>query len=107
MKNNFADMKNKLASPPALSFLKFGKRFIVETNESAVVVRADLPQMERRKQPSHYVWKSHDEPERKYSSRKREYLAVILGQEKVQAYLLSSEPFTLVADHQALQYIFR
>ena len=45
--------------------------------------------------------------EKNYSTCEREALAVMFALKKFRVHLLSAEPFTLVTDHQALQYAFK
>lgn len=45
--------------------------------------------------------------ERKYSACQRELLAVIFALQKFRVYLISTEPFKLVKDGQALSYAFK
>lgn len=101
----FGDLKEKLTSPPVLSFPEFDKPFIVETDVPSVAVRAILLQkkLDGKVHPIQFGSRTMNAPERSYSACEREALAVVFGLKKFRVYLLSSEPLTLVTDHEALQ----
>lgn len=92
-----------------LSFPKFGKPFNVETDESAVAVGAVLSQKKEYEKIHPIQFGSHtmNAAEPSYSAIQWEALAVLLVLKKIRVFLLSTEQFTLVTDHQAFQYAFK
>ena len=95
----FEGLKLKLTTPPVL----------VETDASSVAVGAVLAQKKEDKKthPIQYASRTLSQAEREYSACEREAIAVIFALKKFRVYLLSSDSFTLVMDHQALQYAFK
>lgn len=55
----------------------------------------------------YYASRTMNSAERNYSACEREALAVIFALKKFRMYLLSTEPFKLITDHQALREAFR
>ena len=109
MQEAFEEVKKKLTSPPVLAFSDFEKSFVVETDASSVDVGAVLAQHKEdgKCHPVQYASRTMNDAEKKYSACEREALAVILALKKFRVYLLSTQKFILVTDHQALQYAFR
>lgn len=95
-----------LTSPPVLAFPDFEKSFVVETDASSVALGAVLSQRkdDEKFHSVQYGSRTMNDPEKKYSACEREALAVILALNKFRVYLLSTQKFMLVTDHQALQY---
>lgn len=105
----FDDLKGKLTCPPVLSFPEFDNMFMIETDGSSVAVGAVLSQkkLDVKVQPVQFGSRSMNAAECNYSACEQGALAIVFGLEKFRVYLLSSEQFTLVTDHQALQYAFK
>lgn len=105
--NAFSTLKNALTSAPLLAFPDFEAPFIVETDASATAVGAILAQkQDGLVHPIQYASRTLNDAERNYSACEREALAVIFALRKFRIYLLSSQPFELITDHQALRYAF-
>ena len=109
MQKAFERLKFKLTSPPVLAFPDFDQPFVVETDASSVAVGAVLTQRkeDKRVQPIQYASRTMTSAERNYSACEREALALIFALKKFRVYLLSTQRFTLITDHQALQYAFK
>ncbi|CDF33201.1 unnamed protein product [Chondrus crispus] len=109
MQEAFDELRIKLTSPPVLAYPDFEKAFVVETDASSVSVGAVLAQKKEdgKIHPIQYASRTMNTSERKYSACEREALAVIFALKKFRVYVLSSTPFKLITDHQALSYAFR
>lgn len=104
----FDTLKFMLCSAPVLSFPDFNRPFTVETDASSSAVGDVLAQRSDGKlHHLQYASRSLNSAEKNFSSCKREALPVIFALKKFRVYILSSEPFEQVTDHQALQYAFR
>ena len=100
------ELKLNLTSSPVLAFPEFELPFVVETDASSVGVGAVMAQRkeDRKVHPIQYASRKMTSAERKYSACEREALAVIFALKTFRVYLLSTQRFTLITDHQALQY---
>ena len=109
MRVAFDTLKERLTSPPLLAFPDFDAPFVVETDASSVAIGAVLAQKKEdgKVHPIQYASRTMTAAERNYSACEREALAVIFALKKFRVYLLSSIPFTLITDHQALRYAFQ
>lgn len=108
MDKAFHLLKISLSSPPVLAFPNFEKPFGVETDASSVAVGAVLTQKDDdgKTHPVQFASRTMTVAERKYSACEREALAVIFALRKFRLYLLSTEPFILMTDQQALKSAF-
>lgn len=104
----FEKLKEALISPPVLSYPDFEKPFIVETDASKVAVGAVLCQRgeDGKVHPIEYASRTMTAAERGYSACEQESLAVVFALRKFRLYLLSSIPFELITDHDALRFAF-
>ena len=109
MTDAFNTLKEKLTTPPVLSFPNFDDQFIVETDASNVSVGAVLSQKKEdgKVHPIQYASRTMTKQERNYSTCERDALAVIFALKKYRVYLLSSLPFKLITDHMALRWAFQ
>lgn len=109
MREAFVELKEKLTSPPLLALPDFDEPFVVETGASSIAVGAVLPQKKEdgKIHPIQYASRTMTSTEKNYSACEREALAVIFALKKFRVYLLSTQKFTLITDHQALQYAFK
>lgn len=92
-----------------LPFPDFGSPFIVETDASSVALRAVLAQ-KKKDGKIHRVRhgsRAMNSEEGNYSATERTTLAVIIALSKFKLYLLSTEPFKLIAGHHGLSYSFK
>lgn len=105
----FEALEVKLTSPPVLTFPYFEQPFVEETDASSVAVGAVLAQRkwDKRVHPIQYARRTMQSAERKYSACEREALAAIFALKTFRVYLLSTERFTVITDHQPLQYSFK
>lgn len=105
----FQDLKRKLTTPPLLAFPDFDLPFIVETDASCLSLGAVLAQKKEddKIHPIQFASRTMTISEKKYATCEREALAVIFTLKKFRVYLLSSIPFTIVTDHQALGHAFQ
>lgn len=109
MQTAFERLKEKLTTPLVLAFSDFDAPFVVETDASSVVLGAVLAQKkdDGKVHPIQYASRTMTETEKRYSTSEREGFAVVFALKKFRVYLLSDIPFTVLTDHQALQYAFR
>ena len=109
MRTAFRELKQRVTSPPLLALPKFDEPFVVETDASNVAVGAVLAQKKEDKKvhPIRYASWTITETEKKYSTCEKEALVVIFALKKFRVYLLSTQKFKLITDHQALQYAFK
>ena len=109
MMASFEELKQKLTSPPVLSFPDFDQPFIVETDASNLSLGGVLAQKKEdgKIHPIQFASRTMTDAEKKYSTCEREALAVIFALKKFRVYLLSSTPFTVITDHQALRHTFQ
>lgn len=104
----FIALKEAMTQPPVLAFPDFSKPFVVEADASAVAVGAVLSQQQtdNRVHPIQFSSRTMTRAERGYSACEKEALAVIFALRKFRVYLLSSDPFTVYSDQQALKAAF-
>ena len=109
MRSAFEVLKQKLTTPPLLSLPDFDVPFVVETDASSVAVGAVLAQKKKdgKIHPVQYASRTMKKTERNYSACEREAFTVIFALMKFRVYLLSTQRFLLITDHQSLQYAFK
>ena len=109
MQSWFEELKRKLTTPPFSDLPDFDVTFVVETDASSVAVGAVLAQKKKdgKIHPVQYASRTMNKTERDYSDCEREALAVIFDLRKFRVYLLSTQRFLLITDHQSLQYAFK
>ncbi len=109
MQSAFEALKDILTTSPVLGYPDFDKKFIVETDASAVALVAVLSQEDDdgSVHPLRFASRTMNTTERNYDVCEREALAVIFALKKFRVYLLGSEKFTVISDHQALLYAFQ
>lgn len=92
-----------------LPFPEFDEPFIVETNATKVAVGAVLSQKKTdgKVHPVQFWSRSMNAAEHNYCTCERKALSAVFDLKKLQVHLLSCNLFTLVTDHQALQYAFK
>lgn len=102
-------MKEKLTTPPVLPYPNFGKPFVLETVPSLVAVGAVLVQKQGdgKVHPAQFASWTMNLAAKNYSTCERGALGVVFALRQFRVYLLSSKPFKVVTDHQALSYVFR
>ena len=95
-------LKHNLCNKPILKFPDFGKPFFVHSDASLVGIGACLLQEhEGILHPVSYVSRCLSEPQRNYSTTKREALALVFALEQFR-YLILSYPVTVFTDHLPL-----
>ena len=102
----FRVLKDVLSSAPILSFPDFDRPFIVDTDASnsglgAVLSQIGLDTVER---PVYFASRTLNRAERKYSTTRKELLAVVWALKTFRPYLLGA-PFVLRTDHNALVWL--
>ena len=104
----FNKLKEILLSAPVMRNLDFSCPFILQTDASEVGVGAVLSQTDTEgyEHPVAYFSRKLLPREQKYATIEKECLAIKLGIETFQVYLLGKE-FTIQTDHRALQWLTR
>ena len=105
----FESLKKKLTEPPVLAFPDFDAPFVVETDASNVSLGAVLAQKkgDGKIHPLQYASRTMTSAERNYSTSEREALVIRFALKKFRVYLLSTVPFKIITDHQALRNAFQ
>ena len=101
-------LKEILLSAPVMINTDFSRPFIVQADASDVEVGAIVSQTDTEgyNHPvAHFSWILLPR-EQKYCNTEKEYLAIKLGMEAFQVYLLGKE-FTIQMDHLALKWLTR
>lgn len=98
-------LKDRLNTPPVLAYPRFQAPFVVETdaNTNAIGFLLAKKQYNGKIHPNHFPCSTMTVAERKHLECKREALAIIFALKKFRLYLLSTQPFKLITDHQALK----
>ena len=99
----FAALKDKLLSPPILSFPQFDKTFVVDTDASQDGLGAMLSQDGERHVIA-YASRVLTKAERQYCATRREMLAVVWAVRYFRAYLWGC-CFVICTDHNSLQWL--
>ena len=99
----FRVLKDVLRSAPILSFPDFDRPFIVDTDASNSGLVAVLSQigLNTVEPPVYFASRTLNRAERKYSTTRKEFLAVVWALKTFRPYLLGA-PFLLRTDHNAL-----
>jgi transposase InsO family protein len=101
-------LKDKLINAPILKYPDFNREFFMFTDASNVGLGAVLLQADNKGKlhPISYASRSLSETERRYSTTKREALAVLWSLKNYK-YLVYGYPVTLFTDHKPLSFLFR
>ncbi|CAB0031388.1 unnamed protein product [Trichogramma brassicae] len=103
--NSFQTLKKCLTSAPILIFPDFSKPFILTTDASDLAIGAVLSQeKEGFEHPIGYLSRVLNKAEVNYSTTEKECLAALYAMYQYRPYLLG-RPFTLVADHEPLNWM--
>lgn len=103
----FMTLKSEITSEPILHLPDSSKPFVLRTDASDVGIGAVLMQDQEGKLfPVSYASRKLSPRERKYSTIKRECLAIVWAIQKYRVYLYGRE-FVLQTDHQPLIYLNR
>jgi len=103
----FEYLKQCLITAPILIYPDFSKRFLLFTDGSYVGLGAVLTQLDDQ-QKEHvvaYASRTLNNAERNYAPTELECLAAVWAMEHFRTYLLH-QPFDLITDHAALQWLF-
>ena len=107
--NSFTFLKNCLVSEPVLAHPNYNKNFYLFCDASNTGVGAALLQSEngseKRLRPIGYFSKSLNNTQKKYSTTKKEFLAIHLALKEFQ-YLCLGYPITILTDHKPLVSFF-
>ena len=102
----FDILKQRLVEEPLLVYPDFTQRFILTTDASSTGLGFTLSQrINGKERPILYGGRQFSAREQKASVTEREALAIIVAVKKCHAYL-HGKRFTIVTDHQPLNYIF-
>ena len=102
---SFNTLKNKLISPPILTYPEFDKEFIVTSDASDLAIGAVLSQGEVGKdRPICYVSRSLNSAETKYATIEKELLGIIYAVEQFRPYIYGRK-FTIYTDHKPLKWL--
>ncbi|XP_068200752.1 uncharacterized protein [Palaemon carinicauda] len=106
MVEDFERLKNQVANAVALHLPDSSKQFILITDTSDVGAGAMLANKSASKEllPIAFYHHTFSRSEQRYSTTEKEFLAVILAIKRFRMYL-SSAPFDLITDHQALRWL--
>ena len=100
--HSFDLLKQKLASPPILTYPDFKIPFIVSTDASGTAIGGVLSQVQGSAEKVIAYWSRQlQKAERNYSTVEREALAVVCAIKEFYPYLYAF-PFTVVTDHNPL-----
>ena len=104
----FTELKDCLLHPPVLSYPDFEKPFFIATDASNFAIGAVLAQEKSsdKLHPIHYISKTLSETERRYSTTKREALAVVYALRTFR-YIVFGHDVTILTDHMPLSMLFR
>jgi deoxyuridine 5'-triphosphate nucleotidohydrolase len=101
----FEQLKQDLTSAPVLLVPNPNLPFIVNTDASGVAIGAVLSQdTEKGRQPVAYESRKLNAAEQNYAVHEKETLAIIHALKTWRVYLLGRK-FTVITDHQSLQYL--
>lgn len=102
----FRTLKELLCSAPVLSYPKFDREFILQTDASDVGLGAILSQKDDggHERVVAYASRALSDRERKYSTSEKEAFAVVFGTKHFRVYLLGRK-FELITDHNSLRWL--
>ena len=104
---SFEKLKEGLITAPVLGYPDPTKRYILDTDASAVGVGAVLSQVqEGQERAIAYYSKTLDPAQRNYCVTRRELLAVVMAVKNFRPYLYG-QAFTLRTDHASLRWLCR
>ena len=103
---SFQVLKKALSSAPILSFPDFSLPFLVDTDASNSGLGAVLSQVgpDNVERPVYFASRTLNRAEHKYSTTRKELLAVVWALKTFRPYLLGA-PFVLRTDHNALDVV--
>nr|GEW12926.1 reverse transcriptase domain-containing protein [Tanacetum cinerariifolium] len=102
----FQTLKRKLTEAPILIAPDWDMPFELMCDASDFAIGAVLGQHhDKHSRPIHYASKTMTEEESKYTTIKKEMLAVVYAFEKFQSYLILNKSI-VYTDHSALKYLF-
>ena len=105
----FDELKHSISSPPVLQIPDMDRAFVLVTDASESAVAAMLAQRDKKDpegplRPVAFWHHALSKSEKNYSVTDREMLAIFLAVRKFRVYL-ANKCFTLITDHQALQWL--
>jgi len=104
----FATLKEKLVTPPVLTYPRFGEKFTLETDASVLGLGAVLSQKQadQRLQPIAYASRALNPAEKNYSVTELETLGVVWGISHFHSYMyLYGGELTVITDHSAVKSV--
>lgn len=103
--NVFKQIKEELTREPILRHPDFNFPFIIQTDASNVGIGAVLVQwINDEYRVIQYISRILQAPERKWSTREKEALAILWACEQFRPYIIGSH-FTVETDHQSLKWL--
>ena len=101
----FAKLKTMLVSPPIMRSPNWNLPFEIMCDASDYAIRAVLGQREDKKAfVIHYASKTLDSAQANYTTKEKEFLAIVFALEKFRSYIVWS-PVSIFTDHAALKYL--
>ena len=101
----FNALKRELTSHPILAYPDFNKEFILDTDASDCRIDGILSQVEGNKERViGYASRSLTKPERRYSTTRKELLAIVAFIQHFRHYLYGKS-FIIRTDHNALKWL--
>nr|GFB80595.1 reverse transcriptase domain-containing protein [Tanacetum cinerariifolium] len=105
--NAFKTLKTKLCEAPILIAPNWDMPFELMCDASDFAIGAVLwPRQDKYFRPIHYASKTMIEAKSKYTTTKKEMLAVVYAFEKFRSYLIRNKSI-VYTDHSALKYLFQ
>ena len=103
----FEKLKTALTTAPVLACPNFKHPFILQTDASEKGIGTALIQrIDSKEHVIAYASRTLQKAEQNYSTTEKECLAIVWGVQKMRPYLEGYQ-FTVITDHQALQYLHR
>ena len=103
----FEQIKNRIVSAKPLAFPNFNKSFTLQTDASDLAIGGVLMQeLDGQLTPIYCVSRMLTNCEQKYSTTKREALAVIFALKKLR-HIIYGYDITVFSDHKPLEFLFR
>ena len=105
MSRAFLDLKRQLTNPPILAYPRFEEKFILDTDASDAGIGSVLSQFQDgNERVIGYGGRTLTKPERRYSTTRKELLAIVEFVKHFRHYLYGRQ-FLIRTDHSALKWL--